>query len=294
MQALVKHTPEAMHILDDMEQSPLHSAAKSGNNACVCVLLRAGARMVPQLPNNSGDTPGTPVITPLHSAATSGHLLCLQSLLSAFRAQKISINTVDSFGRSPLHFAAASGHESCIAALLAAGANPNILCAWGASPLLFAAKAGFSYAAEMLVGFGADINAIDSHSWSAMHFAAKNGDLRVIQLLLSRRANASGVSSDGDTPLCLALRAEHVDVACALMKAGASLAAAENIFPLLAGPVQGAMQKYVRDTAEAAACSLRQCNMHLGFDLHHAILCKVFDVEEPFLRLLLNAVAGGH
>jgi ankyrin repeat protein len=282
-----------MHIMDDLEQTPLHSAAKSGSTACVRLLLLSGARLVPKnLPNSQGDSPRISASTPLHSAALSGHLDCLHALIPAFADHSVSLNTADSFGRTALHFAATSGHLGCVAALLDAGANPNIQCAWRATPLHFAAKSANRPAAELLIEAGADVNVTDAHGWSALHVAAKTGDTTLVDRLLSAGAATGGLTIDGETALCLALRAEHVAVVRTLAEAGSSLAAAEKLFPSLAAPVREALQKCVRATSMAGACSLSRVHGHLGTDVQHAILCRVFDVEEPFLRILLNAAAG--
>ena len=87
--------------------TPLHYAARSGNVACVSLLLRAGA------PVKARTTGGA---TPLMRAAFAGHASIITMLLGAGSEAE----AFDSDGETPLHKAAVQQHAEAYALLLKA------------------------------------------------------------------------------------------------------------------------------------------------------------------------------
>ena len=291
MQALIAHTPESMHMLDDADQSPLQVAARAGAVDCVLALLRAGAPLV-ATPGPDAD-PTLPLATPLHAAAAAGHLACLQPLIAAAAAAELSLDARDLFGRTALHFAAASGHTGCVRALVAAGADAGAVCAWGANFLHFAAKGGHAEAACCALGGGPPaIDATDNYGQTALHFAAERGDVPLVRSLLAAGADKDAVCAARRTPLCAALAAERITVVHDLVHAGASLRHVRDALPGLSAAARAALRCCVRRTSVAGACTMMRTGA-ADRDVQHAVLCKVFDVDEQTLRLLLNIAAGG-
>jgi len=69
----------------------------------------------------------------------------------------LDVNSQDDFGFTGLFVAGMRGHLQVLVVLLAAGASPNISCAWGETPLFAAAVAGHRSCAEILIKYGADL-----------------------------------------------------------------------------------------------------------------------------------------
>ena len=100
------------------ETTPLLMAVSQGHEACVRLLLEAGANTEGQANKEDGSNDGDN--TPLILAATYGHEACVRLLIGAGAnreaAQKYS-------GSTPLILAATNGHEASVRLLLEAGAN---------------------------------------------------------------------------------------------------------------------------------------------------------------------------
>ena len=89
---------------------PMCNAANNGHEACLTLLLQAGARVDQQ------DKEGA---TALWIAAGKGHQACLTLLLQAGAA----VDQPDKEWATPLWAAAQEGHEACLSLLLQAGSR---------------------------------------------------------------------------------------------------------------------------------------------------------------------------
>jgi Ankyrin repeats (3 copies) len=87
----------------------------------------------------------------LRQSADSGDLPGLKAVL----AEKVSIDSRDSSGRTALLLAVLSGRDAVVAALLARGADPNISDAYGETPLHAAIAANRTEIAQALQRAGA-------------------------------------------------------------------------------------------------------------------------------------------
>jgi ankyrin repeat protein len=157
---------------------------------------------------------------------------------------------------------------------------------------------------RLLVSAGVSIDSVDNHSMSALHYAAQGTCLPSMQLLLSNNASVNAVSSLNETPLSLAAHAcssntDAIEAISMLLMAGASLACLHKMFPKLCSAAKALLQKHVRRTSLATAASIRAISAQkqessggasqaLCSDTVHIILAKSLDLEEEFLRLLLN------
>jgi ankyrin repeat protein len=309
LQELMKSEPEVQHLMDDAEQTPLHSAARSGSAACVRTLLAAGSRIKPTAADAvaAEGEPAGRIASPLHSAAAAGRVDCLAILTQAAGAAGVSLDVVDSFGRTPLHLAAAAGATECVRALLAAGADADAQNVWGAVPLHFAVKQGRTATAVSMIGALADTAVADNQGVTPLHLAAGAGNVAIVKALIEQKADINVTGKRVGAPLALAVESNHVETSEALVTAGASLSCIQEHF---AGSNKAAMDHGVRSAvlgcvraiSTAAVGSVQRCAAaeaaagRLGapvcMDVCDAILCKVFDVEESFLRLLLNTAAG--
>jgi cytohesin len=96
-----------------------------------------------------------------------------------------------------------------------------------AAPFFAAVKAGDTAAVQRHLDAGLNVHAKDpdpAHDgWEAIHVAAQLGNADIVQLLLDRGARPDEKTKAGETPLELALRAKHPEVAALLIASGADL-----------------------------------------------------------------------
>lgn len=172
----------------------LSLAATNRNVAIVMLLLDAGADAGAS--RQGGETV-------LMTAARSGSVPIVEALL----ANGADPNARERRDQTALMWAAAEGHASVIDALLEAGAQIDAKLHSGFTSLFFAVREGHIDVMHTLVRAGADVNAILER--------VEDDDTRVIN-------NASYRPVDeGMSPLLLAVRNGHFELALALVKAGA-------------------------------------------------------------------------
>ena len=108
-----------------------------------------------------------------------------------------------------MHAACEMGQHTIVAQLLAAGASANAATHDGTRPLHLAS--GVSPAAlRCLLGARADVGAADAHKWTALHCACACGRVDVAAALLQAGASATAQAMGGATPLMLAVAAGDV------------------------------------------------------------------------------------
>lgn len=125
--------------------------------------------------------------------------------------------------------AAWKGDEIAVSRLIKAGADVNVYCDGGArSPLHIAVdvnnpqKNSHLGVVGLLLGAGADPNtSVKGGINSALADAAEGGDMNMVQLLVKHGADVNQAILYGHTPLMLADRAGHGDVARYLIDHGA-------------------------------------------------------------------------
>ncbi|XP_054939635.1 ankyrin repeat and SOCS box protein 10 isoform X4 [Physeter macrocephalus] len=166
--------------------------------------------------------------TPLHVAASRGHTEILRLLLRR-RARPDSAPG----GRTALHEACAAGHAACVHVLLVAGADPNVPDQDGKRPLHLCGAAGSLDPSVQSPGLREGTKDAAGYCW--MPSARQDG--RCAELLLKFGAKVDGRSEEEEeTPLHVAARLGHVELADLLLRRGACSSArdAEGWTPLLA------------------------------------------------------------
>ena len=86
-----------------------------------------------------------------------------------------------------------------------------------------------------------DINQVDSRRKTILHLACQAGDVGVVRALVqSSGVNLDIVDKDECTPLCVALRDQHLEIAKILIEAGADVNMGGGVFgsPLLLAVVR--------------------------------------------------------
>jgi uncharacterized protein len=119
-----------------------------------------------------------------------------------------------------LMIAAWEGNIPMMALFHSRGADVNKVNALGEQALLHAAWKGRTEAVRWLVERGARIDR-EGKQWSALHYAAFAGHAPVVNLLLERGANRDALSTNGSTPLMMAVREGQGAIIEDLLAAGA-------------------------------------------------------------------------
>jgi ankyrin repeat protein len=179
-----------------IEETPLVTAIKSGNEEVVEFLIRNGANVRREHAWKR---------SPLHIAATDASPRIIELLLKA--GATADINKADELGLTPLHavFQTSNGdHAEKVKILLKNGANINAAADDGRTPLMYAVSSFLvkADAVEALLSGKPNINALNSKKQSALMIAASNaGNPSVILLLLNAGANAKLEDNTGRTAL---------------------------------------------------------------------------------------------
>lgn len=199
-------------------QSALMISVQAGHAEVVRFLL--ARRADPQLRTQHG-------ATALHCAAwQTGEQSDVVDLLVAAGAER---DAVDNDDDTPLHLAASQGKVQLVKRLIAAGARRDPVNSSGYTPLLAATARGYATVVRELLLAGADISVAEASGWTSLHFAAEDGDQTTMHELLLHPA-ASAIleqrTRDAWTPLMLAARRGHPEVARKLVDSGADRRAA--------------------------------------------------------------------
>lgn len=123
-----------------------------------------------------------------------------------------------------LHDAVLRGERELVRQLLAVGVNPNrpTTLPFGARPLVSAVERGDVEMVRVLLEGGADPD-LRGHGFTALGKAAMRGHARIARMLLAAGAQPDLKGADGNTPLFLAARFDHVDTVRALLDGGADV-----------------------------------------------------------------------
>ncbi len=172
---------------------PLSLAATNGNPDIVTVLLDAGANANTTL--RGGETV-------LMTAARTGSLGAVRALL----AHGADPNAVEQREQTALMWAAAEGHASVVHALLEVGADMHAKLTSGFTPMFFAVREGHIAVVHTLLEAGADLDEILQRVKDGPDVAVNNASYRPVD--------------DGISPLIMAVRNGHFELAVALIQAG--------------------------------------------------------------------------
>ena len=205
----------------------LHWATYHDDIETARLLVDAGANA------NAANRYGVP---PLSLAAANGSGVLVQLLLDAGAAAGASLRG----GETVLMTASRTGSLVAVEALLAGGADPNALERREQTALMWAASEGHSGIVSALIDAGADIHAALESGFTPTFFAVREGRIDVVRTLLEAGVDVNAVLSrvkerpdrvvnndsyrpvdDGMSPLLMAVRNGHFELAIELVKAGA-------------------------------------------------------------------------
>ncbi|KAM9316826.1 ankyrin repeat and SOCS box protein 3 [Gastrophryne carolinensis] len=195
--------------------NPLHQASFMERTDLIQLLLENGADKECQ------DDFG---ITPLFIAAQYGKYESLNLLLS----HGADVNCQAKDKATPLFIAAQEGHEKCTELLMSKGADPNLYCndeAWQL-PIHAAAQMGRSKILDMLITGTDPACATEKDQVSPVYSAIYGGQKECFEMLLAKGYSAEAQECPlfgCKTPMSLAIRRGHSDMAPILLKHGLKL-----------------------------------------------------------------------
>jgi hypothetical protein len=244
------------HLTVDEVPAPIHSLVREQGDALPEVLRRVYLRRVPDTPHLSALAP-LPYASP--SAEEPAPELCqaeqqyqdgLSAAVDLFEREAAALRQYVEVlsGRTSLMLAAGRNETGLLDELLASGADVDEQNQAGRTALMFAAEAGAAGAVQLLRTRGADGERRSSDGKTALTLAAEAGQIVTLELLLDttpeqrqeafraaflarqvgsvRRLLEAGVDPDTleegqRTPLIIAVREGHAELAQALVAAGA-------------------------------------------------------------------------
>ena len=205
----------------------LHWAAYYDDTATAQLLIEAGADV------NATNRYGVP---PLSLVATNANATLVSALLDAGADPNVALEG----GETVLMTAARTGSIDAVRALLAAGADANATERRGQTALMWAAAEGHNDIVHTLIETGAQVDASLTSGFNALFFAVREGYMDVVATLLDAGMDVNELLmrvkdgpdetvnnasfrpvDDGMSPLLLAVRNGHFELAIALVNAGA-------------------------------------------------------------------------
>ena len=221
--ALLDADPTLVNTRTVEESTPLHLAARNGDEALVRCLVERGAA-IDAKDSWWGCTP----------LLLAGHRK-YQPIVEFLLEQGADINARDKEGCSLLHWAMTWADTEFVKSLISRGADLNAKNVQHATPMYKPATALHAAAFEgnvELVEFFLE-QGLDIHdgelNWTLLHIAAMLGHMAVAQFLLERGANINIQSErDGFTPLHKALHRGQKAVAELLISRGADVNIRDN------------------------------------------------------------------
>ena len=202
-------------IVDENEATELEATSevtrKSSSARSISLLLQCNANP------NIRDADG---LTPLAIACQRGNRFAVDRLL---HASGIEIDIQDNHGCTPLHEACEYGSEKIVELLLKKGARFLEADRDGVPPLHVACHEGHLAIVKLLFFHGHDkkkglVKAEDIQGSSALHYAVESGVTEIVEVLLLNGADPIAQKKNEVTPLHIAARNGHVEIAKCLLQ----------------------------------------------------------------------------
>lgn len=280
----------------DGDRTPLFIAARNGDERMVELLLNAGA-------DREQDCNGE---TPLYIASSVGHIGVVRLLLSrgAFKewTQEMTMEEREldyrPRKRTPLFIAASNGRADVVEELIRQGAYKDRLTAWG-TPLYAAVKNGHREVVERLLQMGADP---DKPNMDRSTPSSVTTDHEIRKLLEQYRKSK--------TSLCEALESCQVPIINSLLRAGVDInATSDGRTPLFIaieydrrGIVEWLISAGARcssDDRAFAGSGALYCAAFFGnnFAVHKCLRCYSYQTEqgqEELIKAILIGAENGY
>ncbi len=198
---------------DRLEWTPIIRAASRGHGDVFEYLLAKGATL---------EDPQDPSCGTLFIAASGGNTQIVQRLLERGYDVNMTNNT---WNTTALISALWAEKVEMVRFLIEHGAKTyGVHNQWGYEPILLVALKGNVEIAKLLLDNGADVKTqLAENRTQPIHYAALRGYLPLTELFLQRGADINALNNTKETPLSLAISADHIELAKFLIDKGASL-----------------------------------------------------------------------
>ena len=199
VQLLLSKPDSGINVENKFGLTPLHEASKLGNTAIVGMLLFQSANV------NAIDKW---LNTPLMYATLHGHKNVVAFLLQS----NCDVSKVNKGSRSALHTASRHGHTDIANMLIQAKADMDICDSDGNTSVLLAGKYRHYEIMKSLIHAGCNVHKRDSSGKTLFHYAAISGNQELVQILVSLQAAPDIPDENGNTPIMLAIRRNHLNI----------------------------------------------------------------------------------
>ena len=207
--SLLVNKGSEINAVNNSDWTPLHFATHRGYKKIADILIENGAKL--NVHERSGKIP-------LHLAAYHGH----KNIIKLLIARGSDIDALEFQEMTPLHQAASGGQKEASGLLIDKGAVVNSKDINGKTPLMYAVLKGHVEVAELLMDKGAMIDVREKHYGRTLfHLTAIIGNKNMAEFLINKGAGINVLDNEGLTPLQLAAKYGHKEVAGMLTKRGA-------------------------------------------------------------------------
>jgi cytohesin len=202
--------------------TPLHEAARSGHENVAKLLIARGAVVNARMTPPEHETIRNDLHAPHAQVGTTPLHLAVNypEVVKVLVANGADINAKDERDETPIHLAATEGDKQVVDLLLAAGADID---------LHLTADTGYVEKVKQLIAAGADVNARDNDARTALYLAVLRGHTDVVEALASSGADVNAENRDaydqtpGEAPLHKAAQLDDLDAARTLLAHGADI-----------------------------------------------------------------------
>lgn len=191
-----------INAADNMDRTPLHYAAQSGQRDMAEFLITHGADM------NAKDAWGR---TPLHWAVVSGY----EDLVELLVAKGADLNAKNNAGQTPLNMALSRDLKDIVGLLVERGAD--------VSSINMAARIGDLAKVKAFLEQGTDVDMKDTRNQTALHYAAREGYKEIVELLLEHGADVNSGARYNRTAAEFAMNRGHTEIVELLISKGADI-----------------------------------------------------------------------
>ncbi|KAH6673675.1 ankyrin repeat-containing domain protein [Halenospora varia] len=202
-------------VMGPMGQGLLHYAAHSGSKEVFLDLVGKGLDPFQKDGNH---------LLPFHWAACENRVEICKEYIRLCKNRGMSLDIEQNHGETPMGCALRRGHAETAKLLLEAGADPHHRNAVGHTTLMFAPFAKDNGLLNSIVSAGADVNVGDyMDKITALHVACAKKNAEAVKVLVEQGADINAMTSDGWTPLMVAIDYHSVDVTSYLLSQGANV-----------------------------------------------------------------------
>ncbi|XP_022101295.1 nuclear factor NF-kappa-B p100 subunit-like isoform X2 [Acanthaster planci] len=185
---------KSLDVFNDMQQTPLHIAAITGNPAAARILVEHGAN-----PNET-DRNGQTAMHNVCSNPSQGACGTLEAILRYAKVD-LQLDKRNYGGFTPMHISVINGQYGLTKLLIDHGANvncPDAKSGW--TPLFHAVTRQDAEHVQILLGGNAQVNMQSYSGNTALHVATGRGFSDIVRLLMRYGADMSLRNTHKDTP----------------------------------------------------------------------------------------------